>query len=82
MIGYGPMARSACTAILMWSPLFLILGLLCYLTLRILHSNEKESNDQETPLEALERRYARGEITHDEFTEAKKRLAESEPPTS
>jgi putative membrane protein len=38
------------------------------------HHGEGESSDSETPLEIVKKRYARGEITKDEYEELKRDL--------
>jgi putative membrane protein len=49
-------------------------GLIVYLVVRA-ESKNKRGGDAETPLEIVQKRYARGEISRDEFERMKKDLS-------
>lgn len=65
-----------------WIPILLVVALLAYLVVRILGSDEKEASTQETPLDMLKRRYARGEITPEEYEQAQGQIMEQRPPSA
>lgn len=63
--GYGGM--------FMWLILLVLIGFVVYFVVR---SGKWPGRDgEETPLEILKKRYARGEITQDEYDRMKKELA-------
>ncbi|MBW7941873.1 MAG: SHOCT domain-containing protein [Candidatus Kuenenia stuttgartiensis] len=49
--------------------------LLIILIVYLLFKNNSQSKDQETPLEILKRRYAKGEITKEEYEQMKSDLS-------
>jgi putative membrane protein len=76
MYGHGHMLFLGSREVFMWAPLLIFAGLLVYLVVRVLRSNGSDQITQETPLDVLKRRYARGEITQDEFEQAKEQFLE------
>lgn len=54
----------------LWLPLLVILIVVIYRLLK----NEKASSSEDSPLEILKKRYARGEISKEEFEERKRNL--------
>jgi len=59
-----------------WLPVVFLPGLLVYLIRCILKPNRQENVARESPLEMLKRRYARGEITRDEYEQAQTEITE------
>ncbi len=58
-----------------WIFWIVIIGLVVYLIIRFTNQSGGTSNySNETPLDVLKKRYARGEITKDEFESMKKDL--------
>lgn len=55
---------------LIWIPLLILIVVLIYKLL----NNESSDFQKETPLEILRKRYARGEITEEEFRKKKQEL--------
>ena len=58
----------------MWILLLIVIGILVYFLVQNLSSRGSPGTSDETPLEILEKRYARGEITKDEFEDMKRSL--------
>ena len=58
----------------MWILLLIIIGIAVYLVIESQRS--KTESDKEAPLEILKKRFARGEITKEEFEEIKRKLEE------
>lgn len=61
--GYGGM--------FMWLIFLIVLGVAIYLIIQALKSKNVIGQAQDTPLEILKRRYAKGEITKEEFDRTK-----------
>ena len=74
MAGYGHMMNSWGGAIAMGLAVIIVVGVLVYLLIRSFGTNDFESKSHETPLDILKKRYARGEITKEQFDEMKKDL--------
>lgn len=58
----------------MWLILLIIFGVMIYLLFQMKKSRRPEGPTAETPIEILKKRYAKGEITRDEFAKMKKDL--------
>ncbi len=56
----------------MWFVPILIITLITVLIISIYKNNNNSSQNKETPLEILKKRYAKGEITKEQFEEIKK----------
>jgi len=75
MGGYEHMMSSWRGGIAAWIVLLVIVGTTVYLVMRNLHSSATgDASCHETPLEILKKRYARGEITKDEFERMRQSL--------
>jgi len=61
-------------SIVMWILALVVVGILIYLVMQNVRSHEGGDTPHETPLEVLQKRYARGEITREEFDEMKRSL--------
>jgi putative membrane protein len=60
----------------MWLLIIIVIGVLIYLVLRQTKAGEGKGPSGETPVDILKKRYARGEITRDEFDRMKKDISE------
>lgn len=60
--------------LIMWIPLIVLAVLLIYLVFQSSKSNGSNRTHQETPLDILKKRYARGDITKEQFEQIKKDL--------
>ena len=60
--------------LIMWIPLVVLAILLIYLVFQSSKSNGSNRTHQETPLDILKKRYARGDITREQFEQIKKDL--------
>lgn len=58
----------------MWIILLIIIGVVVYLIIQ--NTRSKTDNDKETPLNILKKRFAKGEITKEQYEEMKKKLEE------
>lgn len=58
----------------MWILLLVVIGLLVFLILQSVQSGSR--TDQESPLDILKKRFAKGEITKEEYEEMKRKLLE------
>ena len=76
MYDHGSMLYFWSREVFIWAPVLVLAGLLFYLVVRVQRTNEHDQATADTPLDVLKRRYARGEITRDEFEEAEKKLTE------
>lgn len=56
----------------MWFVPILIITLITVLIISLYKNNNNSSQNKETPLEILKKRYAKGEITKEQFEEIKK----------
>ena len=61
-------------ALLMWIIFLILIGLVIYLVVQGARSKTSESSFRETPMDILKKRYAKGEITKEEFEKMKKDL--------
>jgi putative membrane protein len=74
MGGYGYMMNSWVGAIVMGLVILVVIGVLIYLLFKSSGTGGFGQTPKETPLEILKKRYARGEITKEQFEEMKKDL--------
>jgi putative membrane protein len=58
----------------MWIALLVLIGIVIYLALRGSGSASSREHPSETPLSVLQKRYARGEISKEEFEEKRRDL--------
>ncbi len=72
--GWGHMMYNGYGGGFMWLLLIVIIGVLIYLVIQNTKSKGKMGNLEETPIDILKKRYARGEITKDEFDKIKNDL--------
>ena len=71
--GWWPMMHYGFGWMFMWIIFIVVIGLLIYLFVRALKGSGRMV---ETPLEILKKRYARGEITKEDFDKMKKDISE------
>jgi len=74
MDGYGHMMNSWGGAAVMWILLLIVIVVLIWFLVRGSGTGGFQSTPRETPLDILKKRYARGEITKEQFDEMKKDL--------
>ena len=74
MGGYGYMMNSWTGAILMGLVILILIGVLIYFLFKSSKTGGFGQTSNETPLDILKKRYARGEITKEQFEEMKKDL--------
>ena len=74
MGGYGYMMNSWTGAILMGLVILILIGVLIYFLFKSSKTGGLGQPPNETPLDILKKRYARGEITKEQFEEMKKDL--------
>ena len=55
----------------MWVLLLIVIGVVIYLVMNRSSHQQFFSNESETPLDILKKRYARGEITREEYEQMK-----------
>ncbi len=72
--GWGHMMDYGYGGILMWIIFLIVIGVAVYLIVQATKSKGLESPFRETPLEIAKKRYAKGEITKEEFDKIKKDL--------
>ena len=70
MDGYQHMMNSRYGGIIMWIPLVVVIVLIIYFVTQTSKGNG-EKKSQETPLDILKKRYAKGEITREEYERMK-----------
>jgi putative membrane protein len=58
----------------MWIILLIIIGVVVYLIIQ--NTKSKTDSDKETPLDIIKKRFAKGEITKEQYEEIKKKLEE------
>jgi putative membrane protein len=58
----------------MWVIFLIVLGVVIYFIVQTLKSKNVAGQAQDTPLDILKRRYAKGEITKEEFDRTKKEV--------
>ena len=59
---------------LMWIIFLILIGVVIYFIVQSTKSKTPESSPRETPMDILKKRYAKGEITKEEFDQAKRDL--------
>jgi len=74
MGGWGHMMDYGVGGIFMWIIFLIVIGVAAYLVVQATKSKGLESPFRETPMEILKKRYAKGEITKEEFERIKKDL--------
>jgi putative membrane protein len=74
MGGYGYMMNSWTGAIAMGLVILILIGVLIYLLFKSSKTGGFGQTPNETPLDILKKRYARGEITKEQFEEMKEDL--------
>jgi len=74
MDGYRHVMSSWTGDIAMWILLIVVVGILVPFPMQNLHPKQTPDTSNDTPLEILEKRYARSEITKEEFEEMKRLL--------
>lgn len=71
---WGHMMNYGFGGIFMWIIFLIVIGVAVYLVVQATKSKGPESPYRETPMEILKKRYAKGEITKEEFDKMKKDL--------
>jgi len=71
---WGYMTPYGLGGILMWIIFLIVIGVAVYLIVQATKAKGLESPFRETPMEILKKRYAKGEITKEEFEKMKKDL--------
>jgi putative membrane protein len=74
MDGYGHMMDYWSGDVVTWLLLLLVVGVLVYFLVKASQTSGFRSTLQETPLDIFKKRYARGEITEEQFDEIKRDL--------
>ncbi|HOO78072.1 MAG TPA: SHOCT domain-containing protein [bacterium] len=74
MGGWDHMMNFSGGGVIMWVLLIILLGVIIYLFFLKGTGGGRSGNPQETPLEIIKKRYARGEITEAEFKKMKRDL--------
>jgi uncharacterized membrane protein len=74
MDGYGHMMDYWGGGVIMWLLLLVVVGVLVYFLVKASQTGGSRPAPPETPLDILKKRYARGEITKEQFDEIKKDL--------
>ncbi len=74
MSDWRHMMWSGCGGGFMWIVFFILIGVVVYFVLRNAKSSAPQNTRRETPMEVLKRRYAKGEITKEQFDEMKRDL--------
>jgi len=69
--GWWPMMHYGYGGVFMWIIMIVLIGVLIYLFIQL---QKGKAGSTETPLEILKKRYARGEITKEDFDRMKKDL--------
>ena len=59
----------------MWIILLIVIGLLVYFYVQSQKNKDQTPNRNENPLDILKKRYAKGDITREEFEQMKKDLS-------
>jgi len=72
--GMGPGIYDYTWIFIAFVGLLLIIGIALLIARLFRHSDKWNSNDEETPLEILKKRYAKGEIDKGEFEQRKRNL--------
>lgn len=74
MGGWGDMMCFGYGGALMWIIFLILIGVVVYFIVQSTKSKTPESSSRETPMDILKKRYASGEITKEEFDQAKRDL--------
>lgn len=74
MDGYGHMMDYWRGGVIMWLLLLVLIVVVVYFLVRASGAGGWRPSPNETPLDILKKRYARGEITKEQFDEMKKDL--------
>ena len=74
--GWGPMMHYGFGygGIFMWIIFLIVIGLLIYFIVQAQKTKDQTPTQNESPLDILKRRYAKGEITREEYEKMKKDL--------
>jgi putative membrane protein len=72
--GRGMMGYYWFGGFIMWIIIILVIALLVYLIIRARRPEGTDRTFQETPLDILKKRYAKGDITKEEFDEIRKNI--------
>ncbi|MFH1314279.1 MAG: SHOCT domain-containing protein [Candidatus Eisenbacteria bacterium] len=73
-MGYGDRMMSYGGGLLMWLIILIVAAIVVYAAFQLTRSRGQAGTTGETPLDILKKRYARGEITLEEFEEKKRHL--------
>jgi putative membrane protein len=76
MGGWGHMMNYGYGGMFMWIIFLIIVGVAVYLIIQNAKAKGESGTSQETPLDILKRRYAKGEITKEEYDRLKRDLSE------
>ena len=68
LMHYGFGYRGMC----MWIIFLIVIGFLIYLIVQARKTNSRTSTQDESPLDILKRRYAKGEVAREEYERMKK----------
>ena len=74
--GWGHMMGPGFGGMIMWILFLIAIILIVYVLVRVSKTGGLGSSPHETPLDVIKKRYAKGEITKDQFDEMKKDLGE------
>lgn len=74
--GWGHMMYFGYGGGFMWVLFIVVIGVLIYLLIQIIKIKENAGGVGESPIDILKKRYAKGELTKDEFDRMKKDLSE------
>ena len=76
MGGWGHMGGFGFGGIIMWLIFLILIALVIYFVMQSIKLGSSGHSSKETPLDILKTRYAKGEITKEEFNRMKKDLEE------
>jgi len=71
---WGHMGYFGFGGLIMWILFLIVIGVAVYLIVQATKAKGPESSFKETPMEILKKRYAKGEITKEQFDKMKKDL--------
>jgi len=74
--GWGHMMYYGYGGGFMWLLFIVVVGALIYLVIQNANMKRGAGSSQETPLDILKKRYAKGELTKEDFDRMKKELSE------
>ena len=72
--GHGGMMGFGYGGLLMWATLLILIGVVVYFVIQSAKTKDRGVAPKESPLEILKKRYAKGEMTKDEFEAMKRDL--------